>query len=417
MDYLTSNQIITDKQGGFRPGHSTTLTASAFTTDILESANVGLFTSAVFVDLRMAFDTIDHNILLAKLWSYGIRNSAHDWFRSHLVGRAQRTMVNGSYSNFLTISHGVPQGSVLGPILFLLYINDVINVIREKSIYLYADDTVLFISGSNQTIVQNELQNLVDKFIDWCIMNKLTLNAKKTKVLTFYAKRGRSTTVKPCVKIVTNDGPLEEVFSYKYLGYQLDNGLNLDILAKQLIRNVTYKLYLLGKLRPMLNMRTALLVYKSKIMSYIDYNLLFYTLLRKTYQRKLQILQNQAIRIILKLPKRTNVDNCHVTLNLWHIETRSRFFLLKYMYNLAHRVSNPSIDRRPLPTRSHDATVFRLPSRCSSKYINSFIYMGRNMWNALSSDIKLLPTLNGFVTSIRSKLTLEERATYSSDLR
>lgn len=412
MDYLMTGQILTRKQGGFRPGHSITLMAASFITDVLKSANFGQFTSAVFVDLRKAFDTIDHSILLRKLWSYGVRNKGQEWFKSYLTSRTQRTMVNGIYSDFLTITHGVPQGSVLGPVLFILYINDIINVISEPSIYLYADDTVIFTSGNDSTVVQSHLQNLVDKFTEWSIMNKLTLNIKKTKLLTFFAKRGNNLT-STHVQIMANGQPLDEVFSYKYLGYQLDNVLNYDILARQLIQKIIYKLYLLSKLRPMLSMKTALLVYKSKIMSYIDYNILFYPSFRKVYQKKLQILQNRAIRTILKLPKRTNVDNYHVTLRIWHIDTRFRFFLLKYMYTLAYGEVDLSIDRCPLSTRSHDTIAFRLPSRCSAKFMNSFIYIGRNLWNALGPDIKSIPTLNGFSMSVRSMLTLEERALHS----
>lgn len=148
-------------------------------------------------------------------------------------------------------------------------------------------------------------------------------------------------------------------------------------------------------------------------MSYIDYNILFYPSFHKVYQKKLQILQNRAIRIILKLPKRTNVDNYHVTLRIWHIDTRFRFFLLKYMYTLAYGEVDLSIDRCPLSTRSHDTIAFRLPSRCSAKFMNSFIYIGRNLWNALGPDIKSIPTLNGFSMSVRSMLTLEERALHS----
>lgn len=166
----------------------------------------------------------------------------------------------------------------------------------------------------------------------------------------------------------------------------------------------------------MLNMKTALLVYKSKIMSYIDYALLFYSSFKKADQRKLQVLQNRAIRVILKLPKRTNVDKYHITLKLWHIETRFRFFLLKYMYTLAIRATDSSIDRRPLFTRSHDATAFRLPVRCSSKYINSFVYVGRTLWNMLDARLKSIPTLDGFTMNLRTILVQEEYATYSSNL-
>lgn len=134
--YLMDNSILTSKQGGFRPEHSTTLTASAFVTHILEQFNEGNFTAAMFVDLRKALDTIDHHILLSKLRSYGLRNKVRDWFASYLSNRTQPTLVNGSFSDLAAITHGVPQGSVLGPALFLIFINDVTNVIDHQSIFL-----------------------------------------------------------------------------------------------------------------------------------------------------------------------------------------------------------------------------------------------------------------------------------------
>lgn len=158
----------------------------------MEEHNIGQFTTAVFVDLRKAFDTIDHAILLSKLYAYGIRNRAHDWFTSYLTHRSQRVMVNGSFSNYQYITHGVPQGSVLGPVLFLLYINDVVNIINPETVYLYADDTVLYVSGTERTAVQTKLQNILDRFLSWCISNKLTLNAKKNKMMTFFLLKNQS---------------------------------------------------------------------------------------------------------------------------------------------------------------------------------------------------------------------------------
>lgn len=136
FSYLMDNDILTDRQGGFRPGNSTTITASAFITHVMEAYNVGQFTSTVFVDLRKAFDTIDHTILLTKLNLYGIRNLAHDWLTSYQTARSQRVMAKGRYSDYRNVTHGVPQGSVLGPVLFLLYITDVVNSISTDAVYL-----------------------------------------------------------------------------------------------------------------------------------------------------------------------------------------------------------------------------------------------------------------------------------------
>lgn len=148
MNYLRENEVLTPKQGGYRPNHSTTVTVASFVTDLIEASNKGQFTSAVFVDLHKAFDTINPSILLSKLWLYEVRNCAHDWFRNYLTNRQQRTMVNDKYSDYLAISHSVPQGSVLGPVLFLLYINDVVNVIKHLSRRNYKILSMGFLIGA-----------------------------------------------------------------------------------------------------------------------------------------------------------------------------------------------------------------------------------------------------------------------------
>lgn len=242
-------------------------------------------------------------------------------------------------------------------------------------------------------------------------MNKLTLNAQMTKALTFRPQRSRKN-IMPPIRIIADGQLLKDVKFVKYLGYQLDSSLNYDVLVRQLIQKITYKFYLMSKVRPILNMKTALLVYKYKIMSNIDHNLLFYSSFKKATQKKLHTLQNHAIRIILKLPKRTNVDRFHVTLKLWHIEIRHRFFLVKHMDTLAHSKYEAAIDRRQLFSRSHDAAVFTLTPRCFSGYIKSFLYAGRNAWNTLHYDLKSIRTINAFGMNIRSMLKLEEKLPY-----
>lgn len=243
-------------------------------------------------------------------------------------------MVNGTFSDFQLITHRVPQGSVLGPVL--LYIIDVTQVINQNLFRLYADDTVLYISGSNSLPVQTQLQTCLDVFVKWWMMNKLTINTKKTKSLTFF-----HTPMQGLECSFTVDGQLlESVTSYKYLGLVLDKNLNYNLMMTQLVNKLNYKIYQQAKLRPLLTKQAALAVYNSMILSYLDYNLLFYSSARKTFQNKFQVIQNKAIRIIC----RTNVDEYHVKLNIPHVYNRHWYFLMKYMYVLSIHSSTTTLD-------------------------------------------------------------------------
>lgn len=406
--YLTDNQILTTKQGGFRPAHSTTLTATAFVTHILDQYNMGNHTAAIFVDLRKAFDSIDHQILLSKLHAYGIRGHIHDWFTSYLSNRTQRTFVNGTYSDPAIITYGVPQGSVLGPVLFLLFINDVTNLIDPDSIFLYADDTVLYQSGNSVQEVHNQLQLKLDHFVDWCRMNKLTLNTKKTKSMNFLLHRKHPEDLN--VEYIVNHVPLGIVDSYKYLGYILDSNLNFGLLVSKLIHLLNYKIYLLARMRASLTQFAALSVYKSTILSLMDYVILFYSSFNKPMQRKLQVLQNRAIRIILRLPNRTNVDEQHIRLNIWHIENRHWYFLMKFMFAQTQIPGNPLIDRRPIMTRAHAGPAFRVPSYVKMLYRKSFIYTGMISWNNLQPEIRMIPLENQFKSYLRSEIKVREQS-------
>lgn len=296
--------------------------------------------------------------------------------------------------------------------LFLLYINDMAQIVGEEHVYLYADDTVLYVSDNNLNTAQSDLQRILDRFVTWSQEYKLTINTRKTKTMTFFPPKN----IEPGhVKLLIGNCELENVPSYKYLGYLLDTSLTYNELMKRLIQKITYKLYLLAKLRPMLTKYAALTIYKSKIMPYIDYNLLLYTSARKQNQQKLQILQNRAIRIILKLPRRSNVDLHHIALKIWHVETRYRYFLLKYAYTLAHTCGEEHLDRREISTRSHDGIPFVIPARCSSKYMNSFAYLSRISWNCLNPEVQLLPTTDAFMAHVRRMLRHDEMCSFSTE--
>ena len=183
--FLKHNKVVLDNQGGFRKGFSTASSIAELTDELLTNVNKGLTSLAAFIDLRKAFDTVDHNILLQKLECYGILNVNLSWCTNYLMNRSQRTLANGSMSSAQNVKCGVPQGSILGPLFFILYVNDVYAAVKVSKLQLYADDTVIYSAGRSSEEATRKLQPSMNQFSVWCKANKLSLNATKTKLVVF----------------------------------------------------------------------------------------------------------------------------------------------------------------------------------------------------------------------------------------
>ena len=178
MRHLENNNLINTYQNGFRPKRSTIQTVFEYTTDLYQNFNKYKDTVAVYVDLRKAFDTVSHEILLRKLKDFKLSDKYHNIFLNYLKNRQQQTLINNTVSKLMPVPYGVPQGSVLGPTFFILYINDVINVIKNCLCYLYADNMVLYRTLEDEDCIKG-FQADTDNVYEWCKRNKLTINIEK----------------------------------------------------------------------------------------------------------------------------------------------------------------------------------------------------------------------------------------------
>ena len=187
--FLDKNKIIFEHQYGFQKGKSTVHAVLDLINNITESLDKGLITAVVFLDFAKAFDTVNLDILLEKLHHYGFRGIALNWFKSFLMNRQQVVSINGNIFSNLLVHSGVPQGSVLGPVLFLLYINDIPNSVNILKPFLFADDTSLYYSSSNIKDLEITINNDLEQIQEWLLCNKLSLNIKKSNFVTFHSRQ------------------------------------------------------------------------------------------------------------------------------------------------------------------------------------------------------------------------------------
>ena len=179
--HITTTNLLNPHQSGFRPKHSTTTALIDVTDHLYNQSQNGLITGAIFLDLKKAFDTVNTVILQEKLRAIGFHGTELQWFDNYFTNRTQVVSANGAVSTTLPISCGVPQGSILGPLLFTLYVNDLSSVAVHGNVVLYADDTAIFVSGKNIEDIQGKLNSELEHISAWLYANKLTLNAKKTQ--------------------------------------------------------------------------------------------------------------------------------------------------------------------------------------------------------------------------------------------
>ena len=288
--FINERKIICSSQYGFRQGHSKEHAILDIVNAIQSNMDAGKFSCGVFVDLKKAFDTIDHSILLQKLAHYGFQGLINDWFRSYLQERAQVTMVGNRSSNKSLITCGVPQGSVLGPLLFLLYVNDIYCSSMKLKFYSFADDTNVLHSHKDLKSLEKEMNAELNNVYQWLVSNKLTLNLKKTNFVIFCPYQ-KPLPFLPTIYIndhLTNSLTyLESKDHVKYLGVHIDYKLSWKNHIDSITMKLSKTIGLLSKIRHFVPFHTLVSVYNSLVVPYLRYGLIAWGQTGKTQNAEL----------------------------------------------------------------------------------------------------------------------------------
>ena len=398
MRYFIDKNVLSNYQYGFRSGYSTQKAIFELLSKLHLSLNQDDVMGLLFLDISKA---LDHEVLLRKLSNISLADNSLSWFSSYL-DRIQYVRFNGSQSDPTRFKYGIPQGSCLGPTLFIFYINDVFKEIDNVNIMMFADDCVLYSKGKSWEDIHYNLQNSLDTYIAWGNEHNLSLNAKKTKAMIVCNSARHDVLIDP-IPFNAGNSIISFVDHFCYLGCIIDSELTMLPALKCVYRKVEQKIYMLGKLRYLVDKNSAVLIYKQTILPHLDY--IGFVLLSCNIgaRKSLQTLQNNALRLCLRyrLLDHVRIDRLHTEARIQSVEQRCIFQLLKLIFDYSKDPTNIKIPVRP--TRAGAKIVFELPTRCSTTYLKSPLYKGSLIWDTLPDTSQRAITMDQFVKTIKQR--------------
>ena len=386
--FLENFDILFENQFGFRKLHSSYMALMVLTDKLIRSLENGEFVIGVYLDFSKAFDTVDHEILLSKLSHYGIRGNCLNWFQSYLSNRKQFVTYNGVSSPVNRITCGVPQGSILGPLLFLLYINDLGNMCSSTTSILFADDTNIFKIGNNLKEMEDELNSELSKISIWLRANKLSLNIGKTHFMLFSNKKRRHYDL----NIKIDETKIEEVKKTKFLGVIIDNKLTWKDHVAHVASKVSKGMGMIIKARNYLNRKGLLTLYYTFVYPYLTYCNHIWGNIYQSNLKHLCVLQNKIVRIIAGVKPRESTGPLYDSLGIMKLTDLNKYLIARFMFRyctnmvpklfLSYFLRNYNVSSYDL----RSANCFHLPFVATDLGKNGIRYRGPIVFNKLLID-------------------------------
>ena len=404
--YLNDNQLLSSCQSGFRSLHSTLTALLEATNSWSVNIDNGFLNGVVFIDLKKAFDTIDHEIILRKLSYFGADQATAKWFQSYLSNRTQRCNVNGNLLSASTVTCGVPQGSILGPLLFLMYINDLPNCLRVAAPRMFADDTSITLSAKTvadlKLAVTSELNNLTC----WLKANKLSLNVAKTELMIIGSRQRLNAQCEE-IDISIDDRTIKRVDHTKSLGLTIDAQLSWSKHVDEISKKVSSAIGALKRVRPFIPTDVAVQIYNALTLPHFDYCSPVWDGLSGCLSDKLQKLQNRAARVITQSPFDTS-SNLLLTMPKWEkLSLRRKKQKALIMYKTLNELAPDYLQCLFTQRHVNDYNLRNLEGKLSlpkpnTNYLKrSFCYSGACLWNNLPQELKSVCSIGQFKRGIK----------------
>ena len=399
-DFLETNDVLHNLQFGFRQKHSTSHALISLTEKIKQTIDKGNLACGVFIDLKKAFDTVNQTILLQKLEHYGIRGIPLQWFKSYLTGRKQYVSVCANTSETLEIKCGVPQGSVLGPLLFLLYINDLAKVSKKLTFFLFADDTNIYYESSNILDIQKTVNKELRKVRKWLEANRLALNIDETNFVIFHSPQNI-----PNDRVIIKFGRKKKVNQetyVKFLGVLLDSSLSWKPHITELSKKLSRTVGLFYKIRHYAPLETLKLFYYGIFFPFISYGVHVWGLTYPTYLNKKIILQKKIIKCMtfndimvpssplfheLEILKLNDINNLQTASFVYEcINGLAPQYFENFFTSLSSKYS--------IGTRQSKKGNLFLERQNTVQYgIRSIQYAGAKLWNSIPCELRLASSI------------------------
>ena len=407
QQFLDRNDILYKFQSAFRVNHSIETSLSYINNKIMNGFDNKSYTGMILIDLQKAFDTIDHEIFLNKIKCLGFSDSSISWYKSYLENRYFKININNSYSEQEQLLCGVPQGSILGPLMFLIYINDMAQSV-DCDLYLFADDACIVYTSTDINAIENKLNKNFNSLCDWLVENKLSIHfgEDKTKSILFGAKRKLKK--EDQLHILRGDIKIKQHKSVSYLGCIMDCNLSGEEMATAVLKKINSKLKFLYRKQNFLSKGLRRLLCNALIQPHFDYACqAWFPNLNKSLSMKIQSAQNKCIRYCLNLNNQKHLTKKDFQVINWlptseRVNQRICVNAYKSFNNMCPSyMSDIFVPLNAVRITRYSVHNFKVPFKRTDTGQNALSYVGPKLWNKLPIEMKILQNTNAFKHKIK----------------